>query len=139
MHEGFFGLPRITDLGPLVNNAQLSASTSSKPVTDEELNLIFQEGIEQFNINRENPEIENLIKLSEYAATRIYSSDNKVSKRKRLRLLKCVGGDWATQWVNGMNNASDLNMDKVEQTQMRFKGCMSLTENHTPDHEELLP
>lgn len=139
MPEGPLGFPRMTSLGPLVGESLFGFSQELRE--KEQIAKVMLDIIDKNDIDRDDPEDEELILIANEMADIIYPPDNPVNRAKQARFKKCLGNDWSTNWVDGLAESTNAlpEDDTIGRLLFQIRGCLGVTESNVADDERLIP
>jgi hypothetical protein len=134
---GPLGFPRLTSVGPFVGNAD----DFSESIDNDEVSQMILEEMGEAEIPRDNPTDEQLGQIVGKVANRIYPNDNAVHRAKKTRLVTCLTNQWAEKWAHGLARSTKTanSDDKLEMLNLKFKGCVGVTESNVPDDVRFIP
>jgi len=144
MKFGPLGFPRLTNIGPLVQDTH---DLSEPAVTKDELNDVMAETTGELGYSKEQVlgrgelSDEEEMELMEDIVKKVYPDTGPVNRAKRARLFHCLTNEWARKWAKGLGESTgsvDPDND-FEMVKMKFKGCIGVTESNVPDDIRLIP
>ena len=118
-NRGLLGLPRFTNIGPLVSvKSEFSQELSGLSEHNEAVTDIIE------NMDTNDPGV-----LADELAKRTFPN----SSRKRNRFKRCLTSNWADGWSDGFAESSGAELSAEEDLVQKAAACSGLVEANTID------